>query len=167
MVIALTHANEMQAEMHKSNDSSSKSLQQFFSDELEGWKKQVKHALSKYVQLDDKIAEKVPVIPVGNVKPSINLSIGEKPSVVTQYHWLSELLLQAMPVIKPEGLPTLIKTNRNRFEEQPNKYIDRNRAPEAIFEAQCSMFQRIGLRDKKHPGEAIGLILGINDKQTL
>ena len=166
MVIALTHANEMRAEMRRSNDLSLISFQQFFSDELEGWKKQIKQALSKYIQIDDKIAEKVPVIPVGNLEPSINLSISERPSPATQYHWLSELLLHAMLVIKPEGLPTLIETNRKRIQNQPNEYSVCDRAHELIFEARCSMFQKIGLRDKKHPGEALGLIHGINDEHT-
>ena len=164
-VIVLSHANEMRAEKRKRNDLSQTSFQQFFKNELAEWRKQIKTVLTKYHNIDGGIVDKIPVLPVGNVDPSIDLSDNEQPSPATQYHWLSEFLLLAMPATKPEGLPTLIKTNKKRVEKQPNEYHDRDRACELIIEAQCSMFSSVGLRDKKHPGKAIGHILGVNEIQ--
>ena len=160
-VIALTHANQMRAK--KRGENVQTSFPQFFNEQLIKWKNQIKEKLPTETHIEKAVAEKVPVIPVGNVNPSIDLSDNEQPSPTTQYHWLSELLLHAMPVIKLEGLPTLIKINRERIDKQPNEYQNQDRARELIADAQISMFSSIGNKQNQHPGEAIGLIFGEND----
>ena len=69
-----------------------------------------------------------------------------------------------MSATKPEGLPALIRINRRQVQQQPNKYPDIDTVHELITEAQCSMFSKIGLKEKKDPGEIIGVIMGMNDK---
>ena len=59
-VIALTHANEMRAEMNKRNDLSQTSLHQFFHDELRRWKLQISMVLEKYIHIDSEIPKKNP-----------------------------------------------------------------------------------------------------------
>ncbi len=160
-VIALTHANEMRAEMNKRNDLSQTSLHQFFSDELESWKQQITTVFEKYIHIDNEITEKVPVIPVGNLEPVIDLSDDENPTAATQYHWVSEIFLHAMPATKAQGLPALIEANHQRISSSTWPYPDNVR--ELITKAKCSMFSRAGLQDKKQPGEAIGMILGVKE----
>ena len=160
-VIVLTHANEMRAEMRKQNVQTR--FQHFFTAELDAWKEQIKLVLTKYTHIEEAIADNIPVLPVGDINPSIDLSDNERPSPATQYHWLSELLLHVMPATKPEGLPTLIKTNEKRLKDHPNEYSDQENAKKLIIDGKCAMFSQVGLKDKKHPGEAIGLILGVSD----
>ena len=62
-----------------------------------------------------------------------------------------------MPVTKPEGLLTLIKTNIRRHSTKPKdqdaQQLDEHNAhatelgniPELLTEAQCSMFSQIGI----------------------
>ena len=160
-VIALTHANEMRAEMNKRNDLSQTSLHQFFHDELESWKLQISTVFEKYIHIDNEITKKIPVVPVGNLEPVIDLSDDENPTPATQYHWLSEMLLHAMPATKAEGLSALIEANQQRISSGLCRYPDN--APELIVEAKCLMFSKAGLQDKKQPGEAIGMILGVKE----
>ena len=155
-VIALTHANEMRTEMRTG-------FRQYFFEQVDEWKRKIRTTLPNETHIEEAIADNIPVLPVGDINPSIDLSDNERPSPATQYHWLSELLLHAMPVTKPEGLPTLININRNRIDEEPNEFENLDRARELIIEARISMFSSKGLKDKQHPGEAIGLILGEND----
>ena len=41
--------------------------------------------------------------------------------------------------------------------------LSRYNAPELIIKAKCSMFSKAGVQDKKQPGEAIGIILGVKE----
>ncbi len=156
-VIALTHANEMRAEMNERNDLSQTSFHQFFRNELESWKHQIAMVFEKYIHIDNEITEKIPVIPVGNLEPVIDLSDNETPTPATQYHWLSELILHAMPATKVEGLPALIEANQQRISSRLCRYPDNAR--KLIIKAKCLMFSKAGLQDKEQPGEAIGMIL--------
>ena len=71
------------------------------------------------------------------------------------------MLLLAMPATKAEGLPALIEANQQRISSRLCHYPDN--APELIIKAKCSMFSKAGLQDKKQPGEAIGMILGVKE----
>ncbi len=161
IVIALTHANEMRAEMNKRNDLPQTSLHQFFMEEFESWKLQISTVFENYIHIDNELTEKIPVIPVGSLEPVIDLSDDEylTPAINWQYHWLSEMLLHAMSATKAEGLPALIEANQQRISSKRCHYPDN--APELIVEAKCSMFSKAGLQDKKQTGEAIGMILGV------
>ena len=142
--IVLTHANE--------------TPQQDYQNELEQWEREIRKVLSMHIHLDEKTAMKVPIIPVGDYRPTIDLADGQ------QYHWLSELLLQIIPIMKIAGLPSLLTLNKQRTKKQSSEYHDLEQAKEQIIEAQCDMFSRMGLRDYKSlHGEAIGLILGENE----
>lgn len=164
-VIALTHANELRTEFKKQNAQLQTSFQQFFTNETNKWIKHIKMILVEYIHNENNIAD-VPVIPVGNAEASIDLfSEDENCSPDTQYYWLSSLLLHAMPATKPEGLPTLIKANRKRIGERLEEYPDIDKTRALLVDAQCSMFSKIGLRERSHQGEAIGLMLGVNDEQ--
>ena len=112
-VIALTHSNEMRAEMERRNDLSETSFQQFFKEELEGWRKQIKLVLTKYIHIEEDIAEKFPVLPVGDINPSIDLSDNGRPSPDKQYHWLSKLLLHSMPATKPKVFLRSLRPTKN------------------------------------------------------
>ena len=144
--------------------SSQPSFHQHFTDKLHEWKQEIKKQLTEDIGIADKIAEKIPIIPVGNVEPSIDLSDDEYPTPNTHYHWLSELLLRSLAVTEVEGLPSLIKANKKRIRECPNEYHDIDAAHRLVTKAQCSMFSEIGFRKEKDIGEAIGLILGTNEE---
>ena len=163
-VIALTHINELREEIREQNINLQTTFKQFFVEELQKWIKHIKMILQKYTNSEDSIAN-LPIIPVGDVEVKVDFSDDENPTPDTQFHWLSELLVHAMPATEPEGLPTLIKTNKRRLEEQPDEYIKVDQTQELIVKAQCTMFSKIGLRDRSHQGEAIGLMLGMNDEQ--
>ena len=167
-VIALTHINELREEYEKQNINSQTTFIQFFEDLLQKWRKRIKVELQNYTSIEDDIASiiaNIPVIPVGNVEVSIDFSNDENPTPDTQFHWLSELLIHSMQATKPEGLPTLIKANKRRIQELPDEYHKVDKPRELITKAQCSMFSKIGLRDRSHQGEAIGFMLGVNDEQ--
>ena len=167
-VIALTHANEMCAAMEGQEKQPQTTFQQYFGDEVKEWKAKIMSVLAGCTVSNHCDVDKVPIIPAGNVKPSIDLSENRQPSPATQCHWRSELLLYAMQATKPEGVPTLIRINERRIQKLPNEYCDLNQIHKPlIVEARCSMFSKVGLRDKKKIGEAIGLIHGVNDKQKI
>ena len=165
-VIALTHANEMRRVMEGQNEQPQVSFQQFFNDEVEAWKTQIKSVLRGCNQSNDCDINEVPIIPVGASEPSIDLSDNDPPTPATQYYWLSQFLLHAMSASKLEGLPALIRISRRQTQQQPNEYSDLDLAQKLITEAQCSMFSKIGLKEKKDPGEIIGVIMGMNDEQN-
>ena len=143
-VIALTHANEMPP--------------QEYDNEYERWKNEIRKVLKKQIHLDEETAKKIPIIPVGNEQPTIDLSDDQK------YHWLSEFFLKVIPFTKAGGVPSLIALNKKRVKKQPEEYQDLEKAIELIIEAQCNMFVKMGLRDwELNQGEAIGLILGENE----
>ena len=164
IIIVLTRANELHAEKIRRNVSQM-SLQEFFWMEVEELTRQIRSFLKQSIKADDSLVDKVIIIPVGKIEPTIDLSDKAHSSPVTQYHWLAELLLHALPFTKPGGLPTLIKTNQKRIMKRPNEYQDQNRVHELLIKARCSMFSSIGLKDKKHLGEAIGLVLGVNEEK--
>lgn len=151
----------MRAEMKKRNDLSQTSVHQFFHDELQHWKQQITTVLKKYIHIDDDITENVPIIPVGNEEAVIDLSDDESGTPATQYHWLSEMFLHAMPITKAEGLPALIEYNQRQIQNRLCPYPDDAR--ERITMAKCLMFSKAGLQNKKQPGEAIGMILGVRE----
>ena len=165
-VIALTHANEMRCVMEGQNEQPQISFRQFFNDEVEAWKTQIKSVLRGCNQSDNCDFSKTPVIPVGASEPSIDLSDNDPPTPATQYYWLSQFLLHAMSATKPEGLPALIRINKRQAQQQLNEYSDLDLAQKLITEAQCSMFSKIGLKEKKDPGEIIGVIMGMNNDQN-
>ena len=141
IAIALTHANEMPP--------------QDYDNEYERWKGEIRKVLKKQIHLDEGTAKKIPIIPVGNEQPTIDLSDGRK------YHWLSEFFLKIIPFTKAGGVPSLLAINKKRIKKQPEEYQDLEKAKELIIEAQCNMFVKMGLRDwELNQGEAIGLILG-------
>ena len=165
-VIALTHANEMQRVVEGKNEQPQISFRQFFNDEVEAWKTQIKSVLRGCNQSDDFDINGVPIIPVGASELSIDLSDNDPSTPATQYYWLSQFLINAMSATKPEGLPALIRINKRQVQQQPNEYPDIDTVRELITEAQCSMFSKIGLKEKKDPGEIIGVIMGMNDQQN-
>ena len=120
-VIALTHANEVGDNYTPSPDRSKK---EFFNSELVRCRQKIGTELNKYIRLTEDEAAKVPIIPVGNIEPSIDLS---KPEQHHYYYWLSKVLLHAMSVTKPDGLPALIKYNRRRINDCPDEYADEAR----------------------------------------
>ena len=143
-VIALTHANEMPP--------------QEYDNEYERWKNEIRKVLKKQIHLDEETAKKIPIIPVGNEQPTIDLSDDRK------YHWLSEFFLKIIPFTKASGVPSLVALNKKRIKKQPEEYKDLEEAKKQIIEAQCNMFAKMGLKDcKLFQGEAIGLILGENE----
>ena len=144
IAIALTHANEMPP--------------QDYDNEYERWKSEIRKVLKKQIYLDEETAKKIPIIPVGNEQPTIDLSDGRK------YHWLSEFFLKIIPFTKAGGVPSLVALNKKRIKKQPEEYQDLEEAKKQIIEAQCNMFTKMGLKDwKPFQGEAIGLILGENE----
>ena len=146
-MIALTHANEIQPQDYK--------------NELEHWKNDIRKVLEDHLYLDKTVVASLPIIPVGNKEPIIQLPDGE------QYHWRSELFLHAMPFTKPGGLPTLLTLNNKQITEQPREFENLENAKELVIEARCNMFSKIGLSEyEPYCGEAIGLILGENDQQN-
>ena len=164
-VIALTHANEMRRVVKGQSNQPRKSFQQFFHDEHEAWKTHIKSVLRGYSHSDDCDINRVPIIPVGASDHPISLSDNKASTQATHYYWLTQFLLHALSAAKPEGLPTLIRINRRQAQQQQNEFNDINKAHELITDAQCSMFSKIGLKEKKDPGEIIGVILGMKNEQ--
>ncbi len=79
----------MRAEMNKRNDLSQTSLHQFFIEEFESWKLQISTVFDNYIHIDKEIIEKIPIIPVGNLEPVIDLPDDEYLTpAIWQYHWL-------------------------------------------------------------------------------
>ena len=167
MVIVLTHANKIQDVKTSRNECSQTNLQQFFKNELEQWKRNIRELLTRKIHFRQEEAEKVPIIPVGNDELTIDLSDNVQSTPETQYHWLSELLLHALPATKENGLPTLITINQKRMKERSNEYVDYDKAMKLVIEAKCSLLSNVGLRLKEHPGNAIGMILGLNTEPNL
>ena len=188
LVIALTFADKLR-DSYDNGPSQREQFQKYFENEVAGWRLQINTELQEHFRAGG-VAD-IPDIPVIPVSVSdlenneINLSDNEASDPAKHYHWLSKLLVEAMPVTKPEGLPTLIKTIKKRFREkhpdiqiesideqlkepdahQPQVNVtELENTRELITEAQCSMFSQIGLRDKKQAGEAVGLILGVREK---
>ena len=97
-VIALTNAHNLGEEAN-------------FQAELEKWKTEIRELLreSDSIDLEEELIQKIPILPVGDKNGVIEIPANEQPE---QYYWLTELLLHAMPVTKPSGLPTLIKWNK-------------------------------------------------------
>ena len=64
---------------------------------------------------------------------------------------------QDLSLARDENLET-VSVRAERFDSE---------SPHKLFvEAQCKMFSQAGLKFKKHPGQAIGLILGVNEEQN-
>ena len=157
-VIALTHANQLQGIY---NSQSGKTFKQFFEERLQSWKKEIKLLLERGILLSTKVAESVPVVVVGGSdQPTIKLSESE------EYHWQSKFYLEVLSQTQNNGLPVSIKANRKRIATQGDGYFDRGHALQVLIDTQCLMFSSKGKEQfEELSGEAIGLIMGVNEIQ--
>ena len=157
-VIALTHANELQL---RHNNQSEITFKEFFNEELDQWKKEIKLLLEKNLRLSSEAAGRVKVIVIGSSdQPTIKLSESE------EYHWQSKFYLEILSQTQSPGLPILIKMNRKRIGDQGDDYFDKDHAKQVLIDTQCAMFSGKGKEQfEKFSGETIGLIMGVNETQ--
>ena len=142
IVIALTRTNELRMELAKQNDLHEK--ESCFNDRVKDCKEKIRDIFGE---------DRIPIVPVDDSTPLTNFG----PSTATPHHSFPDLLLQAMPATKLEGLPALLRISR---------YYDIDEIKEHIIKNQCLMFSKVGQRARNLPGETIGLILGSNEKQN-
>ena len=126
-VIALTDANNVRTEN--------------FETKLEKWKEDITEFLEEDLELDNEILENIPIIPVYVGARNGDIPANLQPNPTDQYYWLTKFLLHAMPVTKPNGLPTLIKWNRMLLRNQTTERQDQEQQAQPRDQEQQALPQ--------------------------
>lgn len=153
-LFVLTFANTMEDADTDILEAEDDEKPELFRAKIQMWRDTLARALIQDVGVDDRVADRIQVVPAGHPKV---------PALLDRDHWLSPVWFAALYAMNPRSQPALMKLNYHRIVEKPEE-IRKEDLKKFIHEQPIIFSKRgavVGERyGDREVGEAIGSDIG-------